>query len=91
MMTTLYHHDVRTTITIDEDVAARLRAFMRESGMGLKAALNATLRVGLEAHSVRSASKSYNAPTFDLGKANAGIDLDRIGEVVETLEGPTYQ
>lgn len=82
---------MRTTIALDEDVAARLKAYMRESGLGMKPALNEVMRLGFEARSQRKARSSYKAPTFDLGETAAGLDLDRIGEALERLEGPGFR
>lgn len=38
---------MRTTITLDSDVADRLQELMREQGVGFKEAVNDTLRRGL--------------------------------------------
>ena len=40
---------MRTTVTLDPDVAARLRRLARERGASFKATINETLRAGLEA------------------------------------------
>jgi hypothetical protein len=43
------HHDVfmRTTLTLDPDVAERLSRAVRRSDKGLKATVNEALRIGL--------------------------------------------
>jgi hypothetical protein len=38
---------MRTTVTLDPDVEAKLKATMRERGVSFKAALNEALRTGL--------------------------------------------
>lgn len=38
---------VRTTLTLDEDVAAKIKAHMKRSGRSLKQTVNALLRDGL--------------------------------------------
>jgi hypothetical protein len=38
---------MRTTVTLDPDVEAKLRAAMRERGVSFKVALNEALRTGL--------------------------------------------
>jgi hypothetical protein len=42
-------HIVRTTVTLEPDVEAKLRAVMRERGVTFKAAINDALRAGLGA------------------------------------------
>ncbi|MCA1832296.1 MAG: antitoxin [Actinomycetota bacterium] len=39
---------MRTTVTLDADVAASIRAIMRERGLTFKEALNTVLRAGLQ-------------------------------------------
>lgn len=39
--------DMRTTVTLDPDVEAKLRAVMRERGISFKAAINDAIRAGL--------------------------------------------
>jgi hypothetical protein len=41
--------DMRTTVTLDHDVEAKLRAVMRERGISFKVALNDAVRAGLSA------------------------------------------
>ena len=38
---------MRTTVTLDDELAARLQAIARERGVSFKEALNSTLRAGL--------------------------------------------
>jgi len=51
---------MRTTITLDEDVAAGLRKLMRERDVTFKSAVNSTLRSGLGA---TSETRAYHVPT----------------------------
>ena len=41
------HRGVRTTVTLDADVAAKLRAAARHQGISFKQALNQAVRAGL--------------------------------------------
>jgi hypothetical protein len=41
--------EMRTTVTLDPDVEARLRAAMRERGVSFKVAINDAVRAGLGA------------------------------------------
>ncbi len=65
--------DMRTTVTLDPDVEARLRAVMRERGISFKAAVNDAIRAGLsEPSAVRKPFKMKTAPLgarFNIDKA----------------------
>lgn len=65
---------MRTTVTLDEDVEAKLRRVARERGQSFKETLNQAVRVGLDVEG--SASRAYRAPSRPMG-ARAGVDLDR--------------
>jgi hypothetical protein len=66
---------MRTTVTLDPDVAAKLKQTAREREISFKEALNTNLRRGLESEAPR-ASRPYRIPTRRLG-IKPGIDLDR--------------
>ena len=74
----------RTTIDLDPDVDAKLRAAARERGLPLREVINATLREGLRGGDPRSAP-SYTLPTFALG-VRSDIDLDRALRLAGDLE-----
>lgn len=85
MMPGTYHRDVRVTLTLDEDVAAKLKAEMRKSGKSFKQMVNDYLRVGLHGK-----QKAKNAPPFkirDLG-FRSGMEYECVWELLERLEGP---
>jgi hypothetical protein len=56
---------VRTTVTLDPDVEARLRSLMRQRGLSFKQALNETLRRALSAKA--SPSRRFTQKTYSLG------------------------
>lgn len=64
---------MRTTVTIDEDVAQQIRQRMRERGAGFKEVLNELLRRGLRS---TDDPEPYVAPTFRMG-ARPDLDLDK--------------
>lgn len=74
---------MRTTVTLDQDVEAKLRAVMRERGTSFKATLNEALRAGLGGGS-RSA-QPYRMPSRRMG-VREGVDLDHAGRLVGELE-----
>jgi hypothetical protein len=53
---------MRTTVTLDPDVEAKLKATMRERGISFKAALNDAVRAGLDVSSVSHPFKVQTAP-----------------------------
>ena len=62
---------MRTTLTLDDDVAAALVQRRAERGTGLRREVNELLRAGLAAVSQPStdAGEPYELPTFDPGRA----------------------
>lgn len=74
---------LRTTVTLDPDVAARLRELARERQVSFKEALNSTLRKGLG--SPGRGAKRYRVPTRPLG-LRQGVDLDRALRLAADLE-----
>jgi hypothetical protein len=74
---------MRTTVTLDPDIAARLQRLAAERGSSFKATINATLRAGLESQG--AASKPYREVTRDLGVL-PGVDLTKALRLAGELE-----
>jgi hypothetical protein len=62
---------MRTTLTLDDDVAAELARRRAQRGTGLRQEVNELLRAGLAATSRRSTDteEPYELPSFDPGRA----------------------
>ena len=73
---------MRTTVTLDPDVEARLREVARERGVSFKEALNSAVRAGLMA--AREA-REYRTPSRSLG-LRPGVNLDKALQVAADLE-----
>jgi Arc/MetJ family transcription regulator len=73
---------VRTTITLDEDVAVAVQRLAAERGWTFKTAVNSLLRAGLAAP-VRG--RRYRTPSRDLGLLD-GVDLDSATHLAAELE-----
>jgi Ribbon-helix-helix protein, copG family len=73
---------MRTTVTLDADVAARLRQTARERGISFKEALNSAVRAGLAAG--RTATP-YRTPSRSLG-LRPGINLDKALQLASEIE-----
>jgi len=76
---------VRTTLTLERDVAERLQKELRRSGKAMKTVVNEALRLGLG-----MAGKPVRPPPFQVRPHafgfKPGIDLDRINQLVDELE-----
>ncbi len=76
---------MRTTLTLDDDVARHLRDEARRRGRPLKQVVNDTLRAGLAAGRARPARR-YRLSPVSLGGVVPGIDLDKALRLAEALE-----
>jgi hypothetical protein len=73
---------MRTTVTLDPDVEAKLKATMRERGVSFKVALNEAVRAGL---GPAPAARRYRMPTGKLG-VRPGVNLDKALRLAGELE-----
>jgi hypothetical protein len=74
---------MRTTLTLDSDVADRLRALARERRLPFKQVVNAVLRRGLDVGS--GGASPFRVEARPLG-LRPGIDLDQALELAARLE-----
>jgi hypothetical protein len=74
---------MRTTVTLDEEVEAKLRTVMRERRISFKTALNDALRIGLGA--TAPATRRYRMPAQPMG-VRRGVDLDHALRLAGELE-----
>ena len=81
---------MRTTLTLDEDVAAKLKAAARRSGRPFRDVVNEALRRGL---AVERANKRvpFKVETRSLGGARPGLRFDSIADLLEQVEGPGHR
>jgi hypothetical protein len=76
---------MRTTLTIDDDVAGALRDLAHRSRRPFKEVVNETLRAGLSAK--RSPKpKPYRVKPASLGEVLPGINLDKALALADALE-----
>lgn len=73
---------MRTTVTLDPDVEARLREVARERGVSFKEALNTAIRAGLMA---ARGQREYSTPSRSLG-LRAGVNLDQALQMAASFE-----
>lgn len=74
---------MRTTVTLDPDLASRLKEVARQRRISFKSAINAALRAGLDAAKVDS--RPYREETRDL-RVQPGVDLTKALRVAAALE-----
>jgi hypothetical protein len=76
---------MRTTLTLDRDVAARLEQERRRRRVPFKTLVNDVLRAGLDALQRRTpAAERFRTEGFDLGPSRVGR-LDNIEEVLSRM------
>lgn len=78
---------MRTTVTLDDDVAAKLRAEARRTGKPFKTVLNEHLRVALSGRG-RGRSASFRIEPRDLGALRPSLSQDNVAELLDLVEGP---
>jgi hypothetical protein len=82
---------VRTTLTLEDDVAARLRAEARRTGRPFKAIVNDHLRRSLAQRTQPKGLKPFRVQPGDLGGAAAGLSYDDVGALLDRIEGPEHR
>jgi hypothetical protein len=81
---------VRTTLTLDDDVFAKLKAEARKSGRPFKELVNELLRRGLTLRRHAKPLDPYVVKARPMG-SKPGVNYDNIGELLEQLEGPLHR
>jgi hypothetical protein len=76
---------MRTTLTLDDQLAASLREAARRSGLPFRQVVNDALRRGLH-ETGHPAPTRYSLPVVSLGKPLAGLDLDKALTLADALE-----
>jgi hypothetical protein len=80
------HHDVgvRTTLTLERDVAESVRREMQRSGRRLKDVVNEGLRAGLGLKAKTAQVRRFEVQPHAFG-FKPGIDLDRLNQIADEL------
>jgi hypothetical protein len=77
---------MRTTLSLDNDVAQLLKKEVRRTGSSFKEAVNRFLRMGL------TASKQPVRKPFRVKPWNLGLPpFEKVEELLEYLEGPDHR
>lgn len=83
---------MRTTLTLDDDVAAALARLRKARGVSYKDVVNETLRVGLRdiAAQERQPRKPVRTRVVSLGRCRIGT-LDNIAEALAIAEDEAFR
>lgn len=76
---------MRTTLTLDSDVARHLQATVRQRKVTFKEAVNTALRAGLAMETAPKAASRFRVRPHR-GGFRAGIDPHRLNRLAEELE-----
>ncbi len=77
---------MRTTLKLDDDVAAALKETAYQTGQSFEAAVNTTLRAGLVAIEAPPEQKPYRLVPVALGAIQPSVDLDKALQLADALE-----
>jgi hypothetical protein len=82
---------MRTTLTLDEDVAAKLKAESRRAGRPFRDVVNDTLRRGLASRGATGKRQPFKVAARDLGNLRPGLSLDDVAGLIEQVEGALHR
>jgi hypothetical protein len=77
---------MRTTVTLEKDVAAAVRLLQRERSIGVSEAVNELIRKGLI--EPKRPRKAFKQRSYPIGMQ---IDVTDVAEAIEILEGPGWR
>lgn len=86
------HHDVlmRTTLTLDDDVAAQLREEAERRSLPFKQMVNRAIRLGLRAGATPAERTPFHTEARRLG-LRPGIDPTKLGQLADEFEAETFR
>jgi hypothetical protein len=82
---------MRTTITLEDDVAAALKRLDKRRGVKFKALVNEALREGIKRMMAPAKKRGeYRTRSVELGSCRAA-SVDNIAEVLAVAEGESFK
>jgi hypothetical protein len=81
---------MRTTLTIDDDVAAKARQAVRTTGLSFKDLINRALRIGIDAVQAPQKARPYHTQARPMG-LRKGLSYDNIAELLSVTEGEDHR
>jgi len=80
---------MRTTLTLDQDIAATARRAMSVTGLPFKTVINQALRIGMESVLAPPTSRAYRTEPRPMG-LREGLSYDNISELLAVTEGEMH-
>lgn len=80
---------MRTTVTIEDDLAIAIEEIRKRDGLSFKAALNQVIRLGVQAKAAPPKAKKYRTPTRAMG-LKPGVDPTRLNTLVDDLDSDDF-
>lgn len=81
---------MRTTLTIDDDIASLVELEVKRSGESLKGTVNRLLRLGLIQSRESVAAQPFVITPFPIS-VEPGRNYDNISELLDQLDGPEHR
>lgn len=78
--------NMRTTLTLDDDLHRELHELAHRTGRSFKRTVNETLRRGLASAETPTARSPYRVRTAALGSLAPGIDPNKMLQLADELE-----
>lgn len=82
---------MRTTVTLDADVAAEIERIRREEGRRFKHVLNDALRLGLRAMAGEAPKAPFVSPTRPRDLGEQLIDITDVSAAIALAEGEDHR
>ena len=80
---------MRTTLTLDDDLAGLLKKRARQLGISFKEMVNRTIRTGLGAETKKARADAPKTIPHSFG-FRPGIDLDKMNQLADDLEADEF-
>lgn len=80
---------MRTTLTLDDDLAALLKERARQLGVSFKVMVNKAIRAGLSAEMQLPKAPAPRVEPHSFG-FRPGIDTDKLGQLADELEAEEF-
>ena len=77
---------MRTTLTIDDNIARQLKEIVHRSGKPFKTVVNEALRAGIENNRIARVTKPYRLKPVAMGEVQGPYNLDKALQLADHLE-----
>jgi hypothetical protein len=80
---------MRTTLTLDPDVAKKLKERMTKEGLSFKETVNRAIRSGLKAEEIHRKRRPFKVIPHSFG-FRPGIDQNKLGQLLDQLDSEEF-